>query len=78
MASRIKLHLACVSDLPSADCKYHVRYYNRSMKISEYADLPTGTVDENYLKQIIDCMNSDRSRIWNSVQLHSLYSDVGG
>ena len=48
------------------------------MKIPKYADLTTGTVDENALKQIIDCMNSDRSRIWNSVQLHSLYSDFGG
>ena len=25
---RIKLHLACVSDLPFADCEYHVRCYN--------------------------------------------------
>ena len=27
------IYIACVSDLPFADCEYHVRCYNRFMKI---------------------------------------------
>ena len=45
LTRRIKLHFACVSDLPFADCEYHVCCYNRFMKIPKYADLPTGSVD---------------------------------
>ncbi len=41
IARRVKLQLACVSDLPSAECKYHVQCYNSFMKIPKYADLPT-------------------------------------
>ena len=44
LTRRIKLHLACVSDLPFADCEYHVRCFNRFMKIPKYADFPTGSV----------------------------------
>ena len=33
------------------------------MKIAKYADLPTGSVDENVLKQVIQCTNSDKSGI---------------
>ena len=47
------------------------------MKIPKYTDLPTGSVDENTLKQVTECMNSDRFIIWYSVQLHFLYSDMG-
>ena len=75
---RVKLHLAFVSDLPSAECKYHVHCYNSFTKVTTYADLPTGSADENALKEVIEYMNRDRSRIWNSVELHSLYSDLGG
>ena len=45
LTRRIKLHFTCVSDLPFADCEYHVRCYNRFMEIPKYADLPTGSVD---------------------------------
>ena len=36
VARRIKLLLAFVSDLPSADCEYHELCYNRLMKIPKY------------------------------------------
>ena len=78
VARRIKLHLPFVSDLPAAECKYHVRCYNSFMKVPKYADLPTGSADESALKELIEYMNRDRSRMWNSVELHSLYSDLGG
>ena len=42
---RIKLNFACVSDLPFADCEYHVCCCSRFMKIPKYADVPTGSVD---------------------------------
>ena len=78
VARRVKLHLSVVSDLPAAECKYHVRCYDSFTKVPKYADLPTGHADENALKQVIEYMNRDRSRLWNSVELHSLYSDLGG
>ncbi|CAB4025349.1 Hypothetical predicted protein [Paramuricea clavata] len=53
IARRVKLHIGFVSDLSSAECKYHVRCYNNFMKIPKYADLPTGNVDDNALKQIV-------------------------
>jgi len=78
IARRVKLHLAFVSNLPSAECKYHIRCYNSFTKVPKYADLPTGIADENALKELIEYMNRNRSRMWNSVELHSLYSDLGG
>ena len=45
LTRRIEPNFACVSDLPFADCEYHVCCYNRFMKIPKYADLPTGSVD---------------------------------
>ena len=78
IARRVKLHIGFVSDLPSAECKYHVRCYSSFMKIPKYADLPTGNVDDNALKQVIEFLNGNRYKIWNSVELHCLYSDLGG
>lgn len=78
VARRLKLHLAFVSDLPSAECKYHVHCYNSFLKVPKYADLPTGSAEEDALMDVIRYMNQDRSRIWNSVELFSLYSDLGG
>ena len=48
------------------------------MKVHKYADLLTSTVDEDAMKQVIECMMRNRSKLWNSVELHSLYSDLGG
>ena len=78
VARRVKLHLAFVADLPSAGCKYHVRGYNNFMKVSKHADLSTSTVDEDALKQVIECMRRNRSKLWYSVELHCLYSELGG
>ena len=63
VARKSQLHLAFVSDLASVDCEFNVLCYNRFMKIPKYVDLPTGSVDENTLKQVIECMKNDRSRI---------------
>ena len=78
VATRVKLHHAFLSDLPSAGCKYHVRCYSNSMKVPKYADLSTSTVDEDALKQVIECMKRNMSTLWNRVELHSLYSELGG
>ena len=72
VARIIKLYLICVSVLPSADCEYHVHCYNRFMKIPKYADLPTGSVDENTLKQVIECINV-RSTMHVPCKMHSKY-----
>ena len=77
-ARRVKLHIAFVSDLPSAECKYHVRCYNSFMKIPKYADLPTGVTDDHAMKKVLDLMTKDQSKIWNSVELHSCYTNFGG
>ena len=50
-----------------ASTMYASAVLNRFMKIPKYADLPTDSVIENALKQIIECMNSDKSGIRNSV-----------
>jgi hypothetical protein len=78
VARRVSLHIGFLSDLPSAECKYHVRCYNSFMKIPLYADLPTGTVDDKELQQVIECMNQNKSKVWNSIQLHELYTNLGG
>lgn len=75
---RVKLHFPFGSDLHSAECEYHVRCYNSFIKVHKYADLPTDSVHDNVLKQVIECMNRNRSKMWNSVELHCLYSDLGG
>ena len=43
MARTVSLHIGILSDLPSAECRYHVRCYNSFMKIPVYTDLPSGT-----------------------------------
>ena len=40
---RIKLHLACVSDLPFADCEYHVHCYNPLLIVSTMYAVITGS-----------------------------------
>ena len=78
VARRVKLNIGYVVDLPAAECKYHVRCYNSFMKVPKYTDLPTVVEEESALQKVIECMNRDRSKIWNSIELHSLYCDFGG
>lgn len=78
VAKRIKLHLAFVSDLPAAECNYHVVCYNRLMEVPSYFVLLIGSGDKNAPREVIQYMSQDRSRLWNDVQPHSLYSDLGG
>ena len=78
VARTVKLHIGYLVDLPAAECKYHVRCYNSFMTVPKYADLPTGVAEESALKNVIERMNCDRSKMWNSVELHSLYCDLGG
>ena len=48
------------------------------MKIPKYADLPTGTINGNALKQVNESMNQNKCKIWNSVKLHELYMVMDG
>ena len=48
------------------------------MKIPKYADQPTGVTDDHAMKQVLNLMTKDQSKIWNSVELHSCYTDFGG
>ena len=57
---RAKLHIALVSDLPSAECKNHARCYNNFMQIPKYANLSTGITDENAMKQVIELITNDQ------------------
>ena len=56
VARSIKLVLAFVSDLPSADWEYHELCHSRVIKIPKYVDLPTGSVYKHTLKQVIKFM----------------------
>ena len=78
VSKRVKLHIGYISDLPAADCKYHVCCYNGFMKIPKYADLPVGNIDENAMSKVIGLMEKNRSKIWNSIELHSKYAEFGG
>jgi hypothetical protein len=48
------------------------------MKVPKFADLPTGHTDEEALNRVIEMIENDKSKIWNSIELYSYYTDRGG
>ena len=52
-------------------------HYDSFMTVPKYAHVPTGFAEESALKRVIEHMNRDKSKMWNSIELHSLYGEVG-
>ena len=77
VASRVKHNLRTVIDLPAGDAQYHKHCYSALMKMTKHHVLSVDSVDEA-MRGVIDRMYDDRSRLWNVLELHALYSELGG
>ena len=77
---RLKLNVENVIDLPAADGQYHVRCYNNFMKVPKYADMCAYShdIDDDSLRTVIEYMYGNQNSLWNSVELHDMYVNVGG
>ena len=65
-----------LSDVHEADARYHKDCYKKF-----YTSVPTQATtydSDKALDQLVNHMRSDKSRIWNSVELHKFYGDHGG
>lgn len=80
VARRLKYHLRNVIDLPAADAQYHKRCYDHFTYVPTHSRLSSVTDDvyEDALNEVIIHMHNDRSRLWNSIDLHELYIECGG
>lgn len=80
VARRLKYHLRNVIDLPAADAQYHKRCYDHFMYVPTHSKLSTVSEDvyDDALNAVMIHMHNDRSRLWNSIELHELYVQCGG
>ena len=70
-----------ISDLHAADARYHksCRVSFMSPKSTSAAQKATHeSHDDDSLQIVIRILKEDQSRIWNSVELHTLYVENGG
>ena len=79
-ARRVKYHASNVIDLPGADAQYHLRCYRAFVKVPKHSELSSVSDDacEDALNAVLSLMHADRSRLWNSIELHKLYVENGG
>ncbi len=80
IAQRLKYRLRNVIDLPAADAQYHKRCYDHFTYVPTHSTLSTVSEDvyEDVLSEVMIHMHNDRSRLWNSIELHELYIQFGG
>ena len=80
VARRLKYHLRNVIDLPAADAQYHKRCYDNFKYVPFHTRLSTVSEDvyEDALNKVLIHMHNDKSRLWNSIELHELYVQCGG
>ena len=67
---------SAVSDLHAADGRYH-----KSCMSMFFSNCPSGISDvpyDNALDKLITELRSDRTRIWNSLELHDKYKELDG
>ena len=77
--SRVKRYIEPAIDLPAVEARYHFNCYWKFYKIPETSNLPDGDRTSDIpLQTVINVMNSNVSRLWNSLELHSVYIEVGG
>ena len=80
VARRVKHNLRNVIDLPAVGAQYHKRCYDGFMHVPTHSVLSslTDSVLDDALSAVLNLIHKDRSRLWNSVELHSLYVEFGG
>lgn len=82
-ADEVRLRLqGAVSDLHAADAQYHLDCYNKfvSPRVIQAANKTSSTSEEvgAAFLQVIEEMEQDKKRLWNSVDLLDLYTSLGG
>ncbi len=83
-ASQVRVRIAgAVSDLHAADARYHKNCRSKFMSPKSTSAAVkalqevTG-IEDIALQALIKVLNEDKSQIWNSVDLHTLYIENGG
>ncbi|KAJ8018705.1 hypothetical protein HOLleu_43161 [Holothuria leucospilota] len=83
-ASEVRVRLGgAVSDLHAADARYHVdcraKFTSRNTTAAAIKVIQSGPGEvDKALESVIWTLDKDLSRIWNSVELYSLYAENGG
>jgi hypothetical protein len=69
---------SAVSDLHAADARYHRDCIAKFFTNRPSAEGSSTEACDSALDELLTQMSLDFTRIWNSVELHSLYSELGG
>ena len=79
VSRRLVRNLKSAIDLPAVSGRYHEDCYQRFKNIPVYSSLPNDdSGDDSALQTVVDHFNGDSSRLWNTLELHSLYVEFGG
>ena len=77
---RVRVYGA-VSDLNAADACYHKSCCALFMSLRSKSGAPREKQEDDEdqsLQIVVSSLNEDQSKIWNSVDIHTLYADNGG
>jgi hypothetical protein len=82
-ASEVRLRLSgVVSDLHAADAMYHVDCRNKFMSTKNVEDAKRKVEEKEAVDipfhETVRAFSADKERMWNSVEVHKLYTDSGG
>ena len=76
---RLQCNMQSAIDLPAVDARYHEDCYQAFYKIPLFSTPHNASSDDdNALLAVIDSFNADTTRLWNTFELHSLYTNFGG
>ena len=79
VSRRVQCNLQAAIDLPSVEARYHFDCYQAFYNIPLFSTLPNADSGcDSALLAVIASFNADSSRLWNTLELHSVYLDVGG
>ena len=80
-AEQVKLRVeGALTDLHAADAQYHKDCMSnfRGTRNLQYVSKKSEQQEDNAFIQVIKLLTEDRSRIWNSVEVHDLYISLKG
>ena len=66
------------ADLPAADTRYHITCYQTLKATTRRSENSNTLPSEVAVEAVVSSVRTDTERVWSSVEMHTLYKEIGG